>query len=50
MRHAVSRHAEVDDEYDVPEYSNRTVDQADAEAHRLAAHPHVPAEPTDTRS
>jgi hypothetical protein len=41
------RLAELDDEYDVLEYDNGTVDQADAEvtaeARRLAAHPHVPA-------
>lgn len=48
------RLAELDDEYDVLEYGARTVDQVDAEvaaeARRLAAHPHVPAEPTDTPS
>nr|WP_243876030.1 hypothetical protein [Streptomyces sp. 846.5] len=48
------RLAELDDEYDTLEYGNRTVDQVDtevtAEARRLAAHPHVPAEPTDTLS
>ncbi|MDH2387275.1 hypothetical protein QCN29_00430 [Streptomyces sp. HNM0663] len=48
------RLAELDDEYDVLEYGDRTVDQVDgevtAEARRLAAHPHVPAEPTDTPS
>ncbi|MEU5573905.1 hypothetical protein [Streptomyces coeruleorubidus] len=41
------RLAELDDEYDVLEYDNATVDQVDAEvtaeARRLAAHPHVPA-------
>ena len=48
------RLAELDDEYDVLEYGNETVDQVDAEvtaeAHRLAAHPHVPAEPTEMPS
>jgi hypothetical protein len=48
------RLAELDDEYDILEYGNRTVDQVDADvtaqAQRLAAHPHVPAEPTDTPS
>ncbi|MFH9060365.1 hypothetical protein ACH4GM_03925 [Streptomyces coeruleorubidus] len=43
------RLAELDDEYDVLEYDNGTVDQIDAEvtaeARRLAAHPHVPAAP-----
>ncbi|MFF4093797.1 hypothetical protein ACFYYY_08075 [Streptomyces sp. NPDC001834] len=46
------RLAVFDDEYDVLEYGGRTVDQVDAEvtaeARRLAAHPHVPTEPTDT--
>ncbi|GGU09036.1 hypothetical protein [Streptomyces coeruleorubidus] len=41
------RLAELDDEYDVLEYDNATVDQVDAEvtaeARRLAARPHVPA-------
>jgi hypothetical protein len=48
------RLAEFDDEYDVLEYGDATVEQIDAEvtaaARRLAAHPHVPAEPTDTPS
>ncbi|MFC7266270.1 hypothetical protein [Streptomyces lutosisoli] len=48
------RLAELDDEYDVLEFGDRTVDQVDAdvttEARRLAAHPHVPADPTDTPS
>ncbi|MGW4510355.1 hypothetical protein ACWENO_37545 [Streptomyces sp. NPDC004436] len=48
------RLAELDDEYDVLEYGDETVDHVDAEvtaeARRLAAHPHVPAEPTDTPS
>ncbi|MEU6010290.1 hypothetical protein [Streptomyces sp. NPDC047453] len=48
------RLAELDDEYDVLEHGDRTVDQIDgevtAEARRLAAHPHVPAEPTDAPS
>ncbi|MEU5685955.1 hypothetical protein DEJ48_01920 [Streptomyces venezuelae] len=42
------RLAELDDEYDVLEYGDRTVDQVDAEvaaeARRLAAHPMVSAE------
>ncbi|WP_327169608.1 hypothetical protein [Streptomyces subrutilus] len=48
------RLAELDDEYDILEYGDRTVDQVDAEvtveARRLAAHPAVPAEPTDSPS
>ncbi|MCX5613548.1 hypothetical protein OHB39_39610 [Streptomyces sp. NBC_00047] len=48
------RLAELDDEYDVLEYGDRTVDQVDAEiraeARRLAGDPHVPAEPTETPS
>ncbi|AJC59817.1 hypothetical protein [Streptomyces sp. 769] len=48
------RLAELDDEYDVLEYGDRTVDEVDAEvtgeARRLATHPTVPAEPTDTLS
>ncbi|GHH73809.1 hypothetical protein GCM10018793_13250 [Streptomyces sulfonofaciens] len=48
------RLAELDDEYDVLEYGDRTADQVDAEvtaeARRLAAHPAVPAAPTDTLS
>ncbi|MFH8760659.1 recombinase family protein [Streptomyces atroolivaceus] len=48
------RLAELDDEYDILEYGDRTVDQVDAEvmaeARRLAAHPAVPAEPTDLPS
>ncbi|MET8394600.1 hypothetical protein ABZV59_22195 [Streptomyces anthocyanicus] len=47
------RLAELDDEYDVLEYGDRTVDQVDAEVtaetRRLAARPAVPA-PTDARS
>ncbi|WP_329453911.1 hypothetical protein [Streptomyces sp. NBC_01497] len=46
------RLAELDDEYDILEYGDRTVDQVDAEvtaeARRLAAHPDVLAEATDT--
>lgn len=46
------RLAELDDEYDVLDYGNATVDEVDAEvtaeARRLAAtHPQVPAEPMD---
>jgi hypothetical protein len=45
------RLAELDDEYDVLEYGDRTPAQVDAEvtaeARRLAQHPGVPAEPTD---
>lgn len=48
------RLAELDDEYDILEYGDRTVDQVDAEvtaeARRLAAHPTVPAEATDSPS
>ncbi|WP_245791791.1 hypothetical protein [Actinacidiphila rubida] len=48
------RLAELDDEYDVLEYGDRTVGQVDAEvtaeARRLATHPTVPAEPSDTPS
>ncbi|MFI6093157.1 hypothetical protein [Streptomyces sp. NPDC051218] len=48
------RLAELDDEYDILDYGDRTVDQVDAEvtaeARRLAAHPTVPAEPTDSPS
>ncbi|MFH8582509.1 hypothetical protein [Streptomyces zaomyceticus] len=48
------RLAELDDEYDILEYGDRTVDQVDAEvtaeARRLTAHPAVPAEPTDSPS
>lgn len=48
------RLAELDDEYDVLEYGDRTAAQVDAEitaeARRLAAHPHVPTEPTETPS
>ncbi|GHG23863.1 hypothetical protein ACFFSH_38275 [Streptomyces filamentosus] len=48
------RLAELDDEYDILEYGDRTVDQVNAEvtaeARRLAAHPPVPAEPTDPPS
>ncbi|MFD3637451.1 hypothetical protein [Streptomyces sp. NPDC058664] len=48
------RLAALDDEYDILEYGDRTVDQVDAEvtaeAHRLAAHPTVAAEPTDLPS
>ncbi|MFJ8085320.1 hypothetical protein ACIQ6Y_32540 [Streptomyces sp. NPDC096205] len=43
------RLAELDDEYAILEYGDRTVDQVDAEvtaeARRLAAHPCVPTEP-----
>ncbi|MFF9579823.1 hypothetical protein ACF1BA_31875 [Streptomyces rubiginosohelvolus] len=43
------RLAELDDEYDILEYGDRTVDQVDAEvtaeARRLAAHPRVPTAP-----
>ncbi|WP_256122996.1 hypothetical protein [Streptomyces sp. LUP47B] len=46
--------AELDDEYDILEYSDTTVDQVDAEvtaeARRLANHPTIPAEPTATPS
>ncbi|MET8968637.1 hypothetical protein [Streptomyces hydrogenans] len=49
-----ARLAELDDEYDILEYGDRTVDQVDAEviaeARRLAAHPGGPAEPTDSPS
>ncbi|MER5916434.1 hypothetical protein ABT124_40110 [Streptomyces sp. NPDC001982] len=45
------RLAELDDEYDILEYGDRTSAQVDAdgtdEALRLAQHPRVPAEPTD---
>ncbi|MGA5565317.1 hypothetical protein ACPCUV_29690 [Streptomyces platensis] len=48
------RLAELDDEYDILEYGDRTVDQVDAEvtaeARRLATLLTVPAEPTDTPS
>lgn len=48
------RLAELDDEYRILEYGDRTVDQVDAEvsaeARRLAAHPTVSAEPTDSPS
>ncbi|MGV9887059.1 hypothetical protein [Streptomyces sp. NPDC003395] len=48
------RLAELDDEYDVLEYGDRTLDQVDAEvtaeARRLTAQPTVPAEPTDSPS
>ncbi|MDN3296407.1 hypothetical protein QWM81_20550 [Streptomyces ficellus] len=48
------RLAELDDEYDVLEYGDRTATQVDAEvtteARRLAARPRVSAEPTDTPS
>ncbi|MCX4815621.1 hypothetical protein OG601_34000 [Streptomyces sp. NBC_01239] len=47
----VERLANLDDEYDVLEYGDRTQTQVDAEvtteALRLARHPCVPAEPTD---
>ncbi|MEU1107285.1 hypothetical protein ABZ408_41130 [Streptomyces tibetensis] len=46
------RLSELDDEYDVLEYGDRTVDQVvaevTAEARRLVVYPTVPAEPTDT--
>lgn len=45
------RLAELDDEYDILEYGDRRADEIGAEvaaeASRLAAHPHVPTEPTD---
>ncbi|WBO61629.1 hypothetical protein [Streptomyces camelliae] len=45
------RLVDLDDEYDVLEYGDRTPAQVDAdvtaEALRLAQHPRVPAEPTD---
>ncbi|MEV7123003.1 hypothetical protein [Kitasatospora griseola] len=45
------RLAELDDEYDVLEYCNRTLAQVDAEvtaeARRLTQHPRVSAEPTE---
>ncbi|MFB6900409.1 hypothetical protein [Streptomyces hydrogenans] len=48
------RLAALDDEYDILEYGDRTVDQVDAEvaaeARRLAAHPAVAVEPADLRS
>lgn len=48
------RLAELDDEYDTLENGDRTAAQIDAEvtaeARRLAAHPYIPAEPTDTQS
>ncbi|MGW1549019.1 hypothetical protein [Streptomyces sp. NPDC002346] len=48
------RLAELDDEYDILEYSDRTPAQVDAEvtaeAHRLAQHPRVPTEPTDAQT
>lgn len=48
------RLAELDDEYDILEYGDKTLDQVDAEvtaeARRLANHPTVPAEPTDSLS
>ncbi|MGV9761185.1 hypothetical protein ACWDUC_35970 [Streptomyces tricolor] len=48
------RLAELDDEYDILDHSDRTVDQVDAEvtaeARRLAAHLTAPAEPTDSPS
>ncbi|MFF5767269.1 hypothetical protein ACFY8F_32670 [Streptomyces tanashiensis] len=48
------RLAELDDEYDVLEFGDRTADQVDAEvtaeARRLAAHPIIPAQPTDASS
>ena len=48
------RLAELDDEYDMLEYGDRTAEEVGAEvateARRLAAHPRVPAEPTDTPS
>ena len=46
----VARLADLDDDYDVLEYGDRTQAQVDAEvtteALRLAQHPRVPAEPT----
>lgn len=48
------RLAELDDEYDILEYGDRTLDQVNAEvtaeARRLAAHPTVPTERTDSPS
>ncbi|WP_344117775.1 hypothetical protein [Streptomyces blastmyceticus] len=48
------RLAELDDEYDILEYGDRTAEQVDAEvaaeARRLADHPRVSLEPTDTSS
>ncbi|MEU8883308.1 hypothetical protein [Streptomyces hydrogenans] len=48
------RLAALDDEYDILEYGDRTVDQVDAEvaaeARRLTAHPAVAVEPADLRS
>ncbi|MFF4364890.1 hypothetical protein [Streptomyces sp. NPDC001594] len=48
------RLAELDDEYAILEHIGRTVEQVNAEvtaeARRLAAHPRVPAEPTDVPS
>ncbi|MBC2906260.1 hypothetical protein H4N64_32935 [Streptomyces sp. PSKA01] len=48
------RLAELDDEYDILEYGDRTMDQVDAEvaaeARRLATRPTVPAHLTDTPS
>ncbi|WP_432164247.1 hypothetical protein [Streptomyces tendae] len=48
------RLANLNDEYDILEYGDRTVDQEDAEVtaegRRLAAHPTVFAELTDSRS
>ncbi|MFB7448122.1 hypothetical protein [Streptomyces sp. NPDC056194] len=48
------RLAELDDEYAILEYGDRTVDQVDAEvtaeARRLAAHPRAPTEPADIPS
>ncbi|MFE3907325.1 hypothetical protein ACFXPY_45700 [Streptomyces sp. NPDC059153] len=47
----VERLANLDDDYDVIEYGDRTRAQVDAdvttEALRLAQHPRVPTEPTD---
>ncbi|MFF3604310.1 hypothetical protein [Streptomyces sp. NPDC002463] len=48
------RLAELDDEYAILEYGDRTADQVDAEvtaeARRLAAHPLAPTEPADIPS
>lgn len=46
-----ARLAELDDEYDILEYGDRTADEigaeVTAEARRLADHPHVLTKPTD---
>ncbi|MEV7416048.1 hypothetical protein [Streptomyces sp. NPDC089919] len=49
-----ARLAELDDEYDILEYGDRTVEEVNAEvtaeARRLAADPRAPTAPTDTPS